>query len=149
MSWLVYHVNSFTSQVTVEYCRDGEPSLMIDRDWLLATIDREVESHPPVLPKLDPRQIGEALPDPLPEYPDIGSIDQAVTWVLSNEVAAAELDETKWEDVILLHHSMGQWIRNTLGLWRPGLPLVGDSHPDDVSQTIIERAWKRLHGDRT
>jgi hypothetical protein len=54
------------------------------------------------------------------------------------------------KDLILLHHTVGQYIRNTYGLWHPNNPLIvegdlGDGHPDGISFTIIKEFHKYLN----
>lgn len=58
------------------------------------------------------------------------------------------------DDLVLLHHGLGRWIRNNWGLWEPeaadGTLLkhmkdLGFIHPDDMSQSIIVEYWSRLH----
>jgi hypothetical protein len=51
-------------------------------------------------------------------------------------------------DLIMMHHSYGQWIRNTYGLWHKNNPFVipgdpGDGHPDGLSMLVIEEIYKR------
>ncbi len=48
-------------------------------------------------------------------------------------------------DAIMYHHSLGQWIRNTFGLWQGNLPLIRACHKenesvpaDECSHVIIE-----------
>lgn len=48
------------------------------------------------------------------------------------------------DNLISLHFTLGQWIRNTFGLWNPDNPYIKDTHPDDLSQEIIEKLAKRL-----
>ena len=54
------------------------------------------------------------------------------------------------ENLINLHHSFGQWIRNNYGLWSEGNPLtIGygndeTKHPDYISQKLIEDVWSHL-----
>lgn len=54
------------------------------------------------------------------------------------------------EDLIHLHHSMGQWIRNIYKLWHEDNPLtvgyINDEtkHPDEISQKLIEDVWSYL-----
>lgn len=61
-----------------------------------------------------------------------------------------EIKKTAEADLIMYHHGFGRWIRNTYGLWDPKNPYVdfndpmGDNHPDQMSQRIIETVWKRL-----
>lgn len=57
-----------------------------------------------------------------------------------------------YSDVILLHHTAGQWIRNKYGLWnRPWVSEIEDgidfspNHPDAVSMRIIELVHERCH----
>ncbi|MCP4127753.1 MAG: hypothetical protein GY753_11900 [Gammaproteobacteria bacterium] len=67
-----------------------------------------------------------------------------------NEMTADEkysFFNTRWEDLIGYHHTLGMWIRNTFGLWAKHplllasmcLPL--DNHPDETSQKLIEALW--------
>lgn len=78
--------------------------------------------------------------------------DEAVKDVLDNlpsserkELAAFEKDE-----LIFLHHGFGTAIRNDFGLWAGNSTLIEscsgrtDTHPDEVSMIIIERAWSEL-----
>lgn len=54
------------------------------------------------------------------------------------------------ENLINLHHSFGQWIRNNYGLWFEDNPLtIGygndeTKHPDYISQKLIEDVWSHL-----
>jgi len=66
------------------------------------------------------------------------------------------LIKQKKDDLIMLHHGFGTWIRNTFGLWREKSPLrdslsVGcpeSLHPDSCSMIIIEEFWKHLKGKK-
>lgn len=55
------------------------------------------------------------------------------------------------DELSILHHSLGMWIRNNWDLWKDG-PLkdhmvsLGFIHPDDMSQSIIVEYWNRLNG---
>ena len=55
------------------------------------------------------------------------------------------------EDLIGLHHSFGQWIRNNYKLWAPDNPLTEgyqtdpSKHPDEVSQKLIEEIWSHFN----
>ena len=80
------------------------------------------------------------------------TLDQAVDWLL-NELSQEEqiiLRGVAFDDLIGFHHSLGQFLRNKLGMWDGNDELVrsccvGDElHPDTASQTIIEVAWTRL-----
>jgi len=78
--------------------------------------------------------------------------DEDKTWIRARPI----------EGVVALHHSAGQWIRNTYGLWhdnalteqwrtkpemhdiRAGVDYSAD-HPDAVSTIILETIWKKLN----
>lgn len=62
----------------------------------------------------------------------------------------SELLRTQMEDLISLHHTLGQDIRNNYDLWF-NEPLclefekyIGYNHPDDISMYIIEQVWTKL-----
>lgn len=54
------------------------------------------------------------------------------------------------DELIMYHHSLGRWVRNTYKLWEaPWLPEIRDdgcdyspNHPDAISMRIIEQVWK-------
>lgn len=58
----------------------------------------------------------------------------------------------KKEELINLHHSLGQWIRNTYKLWHEENPLTqgyqtdSTKHPDEISQKLIEEVWSHFNG---
>ena len=60
------------------------------------------------------------------------------------------LKNTPYDDLIMYHHSVGMWIRNSYLLWDPNNPIVdhrdsmSDNFPDQISQRIIETCWKKL-----
>ena len=77
------------------------------------------------------------------------------TWAYWN-IALSEEDKervksTPYGDLILFHHSWGMGIRNGFCLWKGG-PLQnwfnerGVSHPDSMSQLLIELYWSHLNG---
>jgi len=48
-------------------------------------------------------------------------------------------------ELVRLHHGLGRWIRNNLGLWQGNRELkraTGKIHPDDASGVIIKAAWR-------
>ena len=56
----------------------------------------------------------------------------------------------KQDDLTSLHFGLGQWIRNSLGLWQEDSTLLaatGQSHPDDGSAVIVTALWCRLRED--
>jgi hypothetical protein len=68
---------------------------------------------------------------------------------LSKEDQADILKMSK-NDLAMLHHSLGQWIRNAWDLWKDGglkehMSSLGFKHPDDMSQAIIVEFWNRLN----
>jgi len=60
------------------------------------------------------------------------------------------LKKTRWDNLILLHHTFGMQIRNHFLLWDGNTNLAKDmglkegAHADEVSQKIIEELWKKL-----
>jgi hypothetical protein len=61
-----------------------------------------------------------------------------------------ELLKMSKDDLISLHHGLGQWIRNNCGLWEEldlfhHMKSLGFVHQDDMSQAIIVEYWNRLH----
>lgn len=61
----------------------------------------------------------------------------------------AELKVMDRKDLIRLHHTLGQDIRNLFQLWGGNSALVKDcgGHPDDTSHSILEGLWDRLQAD--
>jgi hypothetical protein len=57
----------------------------------------------------------------------------------------------KHEDLTSLHFGLGQWIRNSLGLWQEDSALLaatGEADADDASAAIIQAFWLALREDR-
>ncbi len=55
-------------------------------------------------------------------------------------------------DLVMLHMGLGQWIRNTMGLWQGNIRLLaatGQQDPDDASGVIIQAFWQVLQDERT
>lgn len=54
------------------------------------------------------------------------------------------------DDLISLHYNVGRWIRNRLELWhnkelcQKFKEEMGSDEPDEISQWIIEKIWKKL-----
>jgi hypothetical protein len=62
----------------------------------------------------------------------------------------AEFQRMSRHDLIMLHHGLGQWIRNNWELWKGGalqdhMKGLGFVHADDMSQAIITEYWNRLN----
>jgi len=88
---------------------------------------------------------------------------EMVTDLIDNRLTTqdrAEFRKTPEQDLIILHHGLGMWIRNFYGLWREDNPytkvnagpnsegIIDDPlFPDQVSQRIIEAAWRKLRID--
>ncbi len=54
-------------------------------------------------------------------------------------------------DLVMLHMGLGQWIRNTMGLWQGNIRLLaatGERDPDDASGVIIQAFWQGLQDER-
>lgn len=73
----------------------------------------------------------------------------ALSEILSKE-DQMELLKMKKDELSMLHHGLGMWIRNNWHLWEGG-PLkdhmvsLGFIHPDDMSQSIIVEYWNRMN----
>ncbi len=77
------------------------------------------------------------------------TIEEAADVVLNNmtDDEKKQLQDTKRESLIHYHVSLGNEIRNKLGLWHGNEALLKSSncdHPDDCSMKIIERAWEKI-----
>jgi hypothetical protein len=62
------------------------------------------------------------------------------------EAAICALAES---DLIKLHHGLGQWIRNHLGLWGDNSKLLaatGEQTADDASDVVVRAFWLALRG---
>jgi len=54
--------------------------------------------------------------------------------------------------LVMLHMGLGQWIRNTMGLWQGNIRLLaatGQQDPDDASGVIIQAFWQVLQDERS
>lgn len=82
----------------------------------------------------------------------IANIIQSTTENLTID-EMSELLRTSEDNLITLHHTLGQDIRNNYDLWF-NQPLciefekyVGSAHPDDISMYIIEKVWNNIQED--
>lgn len=73
--------------------------------------------------------------------------------VLTKNLAPEDIERMRSgpeDDMVLYHHGLGTWIRNSWGLWKQG-PLyqyfyrMGLRHPDDMSGVILTSFWRYLH----
>ena len=79
------------------------------------------------------------------------NIEEAIS--ILNEMLSN--DDKKYlfeEGAISVHHTLGRWIRNNWGLWeeesndlKEHLISIGFTHPDDMSNYIIEEYIKYLN----
>ena len=54
------------------------------------------------------------------------------------------------DHLIKLHHGLGQWVRNHLGLWGENpvlLAATGEQTADDASDAIIRAFWSALRAE--
>ncbi len=81
------------------------------------------------------------------------TIEQAVR-LLKSLIEKGEQDKIAAmpeSDLVMLHMGLGQWIRNTMGLWQGNIRLLaatGEQHPDDASGVIIQAFWQVLQDER-
>lgn len=77
---------------------------------------------------------------------------------IANEIAIALTPEERAilklsskQSMIRYHHTVGRFIRNHYRLWDEENPYTDvsdpsdDHHPDQVSHTILEKVWERVH----
>lgn len=83
-----------------------------------------------------------------------------VEFILNDLPKKMKPEDIEWvktmpkEDLISLHHSLGQFIRNTYGFWQykwepkliDGVDYAED-HPDSLSQRLIEKFHARLNNE--
>jgi len=77
------------------------------------------------------------------------TINEAVSLILSEMSGREKLivRNTKKEDLIKLHLTWGNKIRNRLGLWNGNNALFKDAqtdHPDSVTSIIMNAVWDEL-----
>ncbi len=81
------------------------------------------------------------------------TIEQAVR-LLKSLIEKSEQDKiaaVPESDLVMLHMELGQWIRNTMGLWQGNIRLLaaatGQQDPDDASGVIIQAFWQVLQDE--
>jgi hypothetical protein len=77
------------------------------------------------------------------------TVDEAVARVLTelDETQKAQVRDTKEQDLISFHYSLGLMIRNEFGLRKGNKSLKADCHaddPDDASFVIVKVVWQKL-----
>lgn len=82
-------------------------------------------------------------------------LDTCIKWVNDIHSEQSEYIDIihRDEDTFLgrVHHGLGQWIRNNLGLWTKDSPAGkwfnknGIYHPDDMSSIILLSAYRTYH----
>ena len=86
-------------------------------------------------------------------YPE--SIEKAVE-ILIDALDQKDLDAIKKmneDDLLGVHMSLGQGIRNSMGLWSDNKALLKscgseDMHPDDASAAIVKFLWLKLRHEK-
>lgn len=78
------------------------------------------------------------------------TVEEAVSIIVKSLKAddLQHIKEMPKEKLIVLHHSLGTWIRNSFGLWASNdvlLRATGEHHPDDASFKIIIAVWEKLN----
>ena len=61
-----------------------------------------------------------------------------------------ELTRMKEDEVGMMHHGFGMWIRNNWGLWGDSplcqhMKSLGFIHPDDMSGSLLREFWARMN----
>ena len=81
------------------------------------------------------------------------SIEAAVRLVLGlmPEDELARIGALPHEQLVVLHVTLGLWMRNYFGLWKDNQALLdatGRTHPDDASGVLVEALWQHLQDQR-
>jgi len=73
------------------------------------------------------------------------TVDEMVECVIGefSQQDIADYTALKKDELVHLHHTTGQDIRNAFGLWLEDNPNV-IGHPDDTSMEIMELIWNKL-----
>jgi len=86
-----------------------------------------------------------------PSQPRKYLTEDEIALIVVSELSDADREtllDTPREHLIKFHMIVGMHIRNRFGLWEDDNPFtdasdpMGDAHPDQVSQRIIERVWE-------
>lgn len=86
-----------------------------------------------------------------PSQPRKYLTEDEIVLIVVSELSDADREtllDTPREYLIKFHMIVGMHIRNRFGLWEVDNPFtdasdpMGDAHPDQVSQRIIERVWE-------
>jgi len=71
--------------------------------------------------------------------------------ILDKELVYEDKEYLLWHGSLAVHHTLGRWIRNNWELWneednelKVSLKKLGYSHPDDMSNYIIEEYIRYL-----
>lgn len=82
----------------------------------------------------------------------VETLEDAHIWLETNlpPEGLAFVDSCSERDMIQWHFNIGRWIRNNWGLWGEGklkdyMRGLGFTHPDDMSQTILDTFWCKRH----
>lgn len=79
--------------------------------------------------------------------------EDEIVLIVVSELSDADREtllDTPREHLIKFHMIVGMHIRNRFGLWEADNPFtdasdpMGDAHPDQVSQRIIEQVWEHV-----
>lgn len=91
--------------------------------------------------------------DKCPYFMDEAEIINDILLIQLSEEDKHNLKKFRREDLISLHRSVGQIIRNYYRLWEKDNPYVdtinptSENHPDELSMRVIGKAWARLTGN--
>ena len=86
--------------------------------------------------------------------------EECVEWLWKEYKSSPQEEQKKFasyekDDLILLHHELGRYIRNHCDLWKnewiPELDLDGvdysPNHPDAISMRVIEAVWEKAKNE--
>jgi hypothetical protein len=88
-----------------------------------------------------------------PSQPRKYLTEDEIALIVVSELSDADREtllDTPREHLIKFHMSVGMGIRNRFGLWEEANPFtdasdpMDDFHPDQMSQRIIEKVWRKV-----
>jgi len=135
----------------------------IIRSWIdarcieVVNISGPLASRDPLIYDLTKSVLTSALYPP-PEHiaaPPPKTLKEAVGWLLKNWPLKGKsmISKIKEDDLVYLHLTLGEYIRQEFGLRLGNLDLMASCqevsgknnlHPDDVSAIIVKEFWRRL-----
>src|ERR1700733_5035031 len=131
------HGFSYSDNRAVVSARNWNHPVM--RMSLMSTHLKELNVH-----KDSSSPTGVYIPEDLADA--LQELDSMLPAAAKNDINAIDKSE-----MTLYHLGFGTWLRNNWGLWKGSrladhFHSIGIQHPDDMSGTILDAYWAKLHG---